>query len=114
MRDRALTPVRNATGEEVILAGTRVARFNSEQGLGFDLAYRPGSRKEMLRQRSWGTPDESYQPDPRRPAYLERPARIAEMDAQGVDRAVLFPAGMALSAEHYVNDTQALYANLHS
>jgi len=113
-RDRALHPVRNANGEEVILAGTRVARFNSEQGLGFDLAYRPGSLKEMLRQMSSGNPDEGYQPEPMRPEYLERKARISVMDAQGVDRAVLFPAGMALSAEHYVNDTEALYVNLHS
>ena len=114
MRDRALTPVRNANDEEVILAGSRVARFNSEQGLGFELAYRPGSLKDMLKQMSSGNPDETYEPEPMRPAYLEREARIAEMDAQGVDRAVLFPAGMALSAEHYVSDTEALYANLHS
>lgn len=113
-RDRALVPVRNANGDEVILAGTKVARFNSEQGLGFDLAYRPGSLKEMLRQMASGNPDEGYQPEPMRPEYLERDARIAMMDAQGVDRAVLFPAGMALSAEHYVNDTDALYVNLHS
>lgn len=112
MRDRALTPVRNAAGEEVILAGTRVARFNSEQGLGFDLAYRPGSLKEMLRQMGSGNPEESYQPEPMRPEYLERDARLEIMDAQGIDSAVLFPAAMALAAEHYVVDTEALYANL--
>lgn len=114
MLDRALTPVRNASGEDVILAGTRVARFNSEQGLGFDLAYKPGSLKEMLKQMGSGNPDETYQPEPMRPAYLERDARIEVLDAQGIDRAVLFPAGMALSAEHYVVDTEALYANLRS
>lgn len=114
MRDRALTPVQNAKGQDVILAGTRVARFNSEQGLGFELAYKPGSLKEMLRQMASGDPDEAYQPEPMRPAYLEREARIAEMDRQGIASAVLFPAGMALSAEHYVVDTDALYANLFS
>jgi predicted TIM-barrel fold metal-dependent hydrolase len=114
MRDRALTPVKIASGEEVILAGTRVARFNSEQGLGFDLAYKPGSLKEMLRQMASGDPEETYQPEPMRPAYLEREARLAVMDEQGIDSAVLFPAGMALSAEHYVDDTEALYANLFS
>ena len=35
---RCATP----TGDEVILAGNRVATFNSESGLGFDMAYRPG------------------------------------------------------------------------
>ena len=33
--DRAITPVRGADGKEVILAGHRVATFNSEAGSGF-------------------------------------------------------------------------------
>jgi predicted TIM-barrel fold metal-dependent hydrolase len=114
MLDRALTWVPNAKGEDVILAGARVARFNSEQGLGCDVAYRPGSLKEMLKQMGSGNPDESYEPGPMLPEYLEREPRLAVMDAQGIERAVLFPAGTALSAEHYVSDTEALYANLHS
>jgi predicted TIM-barrel fold metal-dependent hydrolase len=36
------------------------------------------------------------------------------MTAQGVDRCVLYPAGGALAAEHYVADTDALYANVRS
>ena len=36
------------------------------------------------------------------------------MAQQNVERAVIFPAGMALAAEHYVDDTEALYANLRS
>ena len=112
--DRALTPVVSATGEEIILAGSRVATFNSEQGLGFDLAYRPGSLKEMLRQMASGNPDERYEPEPMRPEFMIREPRLAVLDQQGVDRCVLFPAGMALSAEHYVTDTEALYANLTS
>jgi predicted TIM-barrel fold metal-dependent hydrolase len=36
------------------------------------------------------------------------------MDEQGVEKTVLFPAGMGMSAEHYVDDTEALYANLTS
>ena len=70
--DRAITPVRNAAGQEVILAGHRIATFNSEQGLGFDLAYRPGSLKEMLKQMGSGNPDETYQPQPMRPEFIER------------------------------------------
>jgi predicted TIM-barrel fold metal-dependent hydrolase len=112
--DRALTPVRNAAGQEVIMAGRRVATFNSEQGLGFDKAYRPGSLKEMLRQMASGNPDETYQPEDIRPEYLEREARLEVLRAQGVERCVLFPAGMALAAEHYVKDTDALYVNLRS
>ena len=41
--DRAIAPVRNLDGKEIILAGNRVATFNSEQGLGFDMVYRPGT-----------------------------------------------------------------------
>src|SRR4051795_8432528 len=90
-QDRAIVPVRNAKGEEVILAGSRVGVFNSESGLGFDMAYRPGSLKEMLRQMGSGNPEESYQPEPVRPEYLEREPRLALLKAQGVDRCVLFP-----------------------
>jgi predicted TIM-barrel fold metal-dependent hydrolase len=114
MRDRAITPVQNAAGGEVILAGGRVATFNSEQSLGFDKAYRPGSLKEMLRQMASGNPEESYLPEPMRPEFRERAPRLEVMKEQGVDRVVVFPAAMALSAEHYVRDTDALYANLKS
>ena len=114
MLDRAVTWAPNAKGEDVILAGARVARFNSEQGLGCEVAYRPGSLKEMLKQMGSGNPDETYEPGPMLPEYLEREPRLAVMDAQGIENAVLFPAGTALSAEHYVSDTEALYANLHS
>ena len=112
--DRTLTPIRDASGNERILAGGRIATFNSESGLGFDMAYRPGSLKEMLKQMGSGNPEETYQPEPIRPEWLRRDARLPLLDEQGVDRCVVFPAGMALAAEHYVNDTDALYVNLHS
>jgi predicted TIM-barrel fold metal-dependent hydrolase len=113
-QDRAITPVKNATGQEVVLAGSRVAVFNSEQGLGFDMAYKPGTLKEMLKQMASGSPDETYQPEPMRPEYLQREARLQLMERQGVEKCILYPAGMALAAEHYVSDTDALYANLRS
>jgi predicted TIM-barrel fold metal-dependent hydrolase len=113
-KDRAITAIVKADGKEVILAGNRVATFNSESGLGFDLAYRPGSLKEMLKQMASGNPDETYQPEPVRPEYLEREPRLHLLESQGVERCVVFPAGMALAAEHYVTDTDALYVNLQS
>jgi predicted TIM-barrel fold metal-dependent hydrolase len=112
--DQAIAPVRKANGEEVILVGSRVAVFNSEQGLGFEMAYRPGSLKEMLKQMASGNPEETYQPEPIRPEFLERGPRLALMAAQGVEKCVLYPAGMALAAEHYCDSTPALYANLQS
>jgi len=112
--DRAIAPVRKADGSDAILAGSRLATFNSEQGLGFDMAYRPGSLKEMLKQMASGNPEETYEPEPMRVEYLEREPRIELLDAQGIDECALFPAGMALAAEHYVADTDALYVNLRS
>ncbi|MCU1343778.1 MAG: amidohydrolase [Acidimicrobiia bacterium] len=112
--DRAISPMVNAAGQEVVMAAGRVATLNSEQSIGFDFAYRPGSLKEMLRQMASGDPNETYQPEPMQPEYLERAAREALMDVHGVERCVLFPAAMALGAEHYVADTDALYVNLMS
>src|SRR5246127_744670 len=111
---QAIAPVRMPDGTERIMAGDRVAVFNSEQGLGFDLAYRPGSLKEMLRQMASGNPDETYSPEPMRPEYLDREARLKLMEAQCVDRAVVFPSAMALSVENYVKHVPAAYANIHS
>jgi predicted TIM-barrel fold metal-dependent hydrolase len=112
--DRAISAVRLYNGNEAILAGRRVATFNSESGLGFDLAYKPGSLKEMLKQMASGNPDETYEPEPVRAEYLEREPRLRLLEQQGVERCVVFPAGMALAAEHYVLDTDALYANVAS
>jgi len=111
---QAIAPVRMPDGTERIMAADRVAVFNSEQGLGFDLAYKPGSLKEMLRQMASGNPDETYQPEPMRQEYLDREARVKVMDAQGVERAVLFPSAMALSVENYVKNVPAAYANIAS
>ena len=50
-----------------------------------------------------------------RPEYLERePAARGHGGSRASSGCVLFPAGMALAAEHYVDDTEALYANLRS
>ncbi|HEX4530812.1 MAG TPA: amidohydrolase family protein [Acidimicrobiia bacterium] len=112
--DRSIFPVRLPDGSETVLADRRVAVFNSEQGLGFDLAYRPGSLKEMLKQMSSGNPDETYEPMPMRPEFQERAARMELLEEQGVDRCVLYPSTMALSVEQYVPDTPIAYANIHS
>jgi len=112
--DRSIFPVKMPDGKETIVADRRVAVFNSEQGLGFDEAYRPGSLKEMLKQMASGNPDETYEPMPMQPAFQERAPRLALLEEQGVERAVLFPSTMALSVEPYIVDTPVAYANIHS
>src|SRR3954454_8062967 len=114
MLDQAVRPLRLPEGGETILAADRIAVFNSEQGLGFDLAYRPGSLKEMLKQMASGNPEETYQPEPMRPEYQNRDARLALLEQQGVEKAVVFPSAIALSIENYVKDTRAAYANVHA
>ena len=47
-----------------------------------------------------------------RDEYVQRGPRLELLDAQRVARCVVFPGALALSAEHYVADTEALYASL--
>jgi predicted TIM-barrel fold metal-dependent hydrolase len=110
--DRAIVTVKNAKGHDMVLAGSRLATFNSEANVGFDYAYRPGSLKEMLRQMASAEGDQSYEPEPMRREFLKREPRLEVLKEQGVSRCVLFPGALALSAEHYVTDTDALYASL--
>ena len=109
--DRAIITVKNAAGHDMVLAGHRFATFNSELNTGFDYAFQPGSMKEMLRKiaESGGKPPE---PEPMRVEFVEREPRLKVLEEQGVSRSVLFPGALALSAEHYVHDTDALYASL--
>ena len=93
---KAIRVVKDDHGEDVVLAGERIATFNSEAGCGFEKAYRPGSLKEMLRTMASGNPDETYAPEPMRPEYVEREPRLKLLDEQGVSRCLLFPGSIAL------------------
>src|SRR3990172_2281115 len=70
--NRSIRTMKNGNGQDVVLAGSRIATFTSEEGMGFDYAYRPGSLRQMLKEMSSGDPDTRYQPEPMRPEYLER------------------------------------------
>ena len=112
--DRAITTVRRADGQEMILAGDKIATFTSEAGLCFETADRPGSIRQMLREMASGSPSQAYRQDPMQPEFVERGARLRLHESQGIGRCVVYPGSLALSAEHYVDDTDALYANLSS
>ncbi len=112
--DRTIRPIPNARGKDVVLAGSRIATFLSEEGMGFDQAYRPGSLRQMLKHMASGDPDAMYQAEPMRPEYVEREPRLKLLDEQEVARCIVFPGALALAGEHYVGDTDALYANLSS
>ena len=112
--DRTIRPIPNANGKDVVLAGSRIATFNSEEGIGFDYAYRPGSLRQLLKEMASGDPNAKYQAEPMRPTFIDREPRLALLDEQEISRCVVFPGALALSAENYVADTEALYANLSS
>jgi predicted TIM-barrel fold metal-dependent hydrolase len=112
--ESSIRPGKNAEGKDIVLVGDRVATFTTEEGIGFDYAYRPGSLREMLAAMASGNPDERYEPEPMRKEYIEREPRLKLLAEQHVSRCVVFPGALALSAEHYVTDTDALYANLSS
>ena len=97
--NRAITPVTLANGEQGLLAGGRLVTGLDHP---IDMAHQPGALKIMLREMKSGKPTEAYKLQPLRPEYLERAPRLALMDEQGVESAILYPATMGTMAEHYV------------
>jgi len=68
----------------------------------------------MLRAMSAGSFVESDVVVPLDPAYVDRDARLATMDAQGVEAALIFPT-LAVCVEHFMaDDPDQLYANFHA
>jgi predicted TIM-barrel fold metal-dependent hydrolase len=108
---RAITPVTLANGEQGLLAGGRLVTGLDHP---IDTAHRPGALKEMLRQMKSGKPTEGYALEPLRPEYLERGPRLALMDRQGIESAILYPATMGTMAEHFVRGIKPLYDNVHA
>ena len=76
---------------------------------------KPGSLREMLRNMKAGIPIEDNPViEPVQPAYQERDARLALMDAQGVDAMVLFPT-VAVCVEHFMKENpERTYLNVHA
>ena len=109
--NRAITPITLANGEQGLLAGGRLVTGLDHP---IDMAHQPGALKIMLREMKSGKPTEAYKLQPLRPEYLEREPRLALMDEQGIESAILYPATMGTMAEHYVHGIKPLYANLHS
>jgi predicted TIM-barrel fold metal-dependent hydrolase len=75
---------------------------------------KPGSLREMLRAMSSGQYRESNVVEPIQPEYVARDARLAVMDRQGIERALLFPT-LGVCVEHFLkDDVDQLYANFHA
>jgi predicted TIM-barrel fold metal-dependent hydrolase len=111
-KDRAVRPVRTTEGVEQIFVGERLYTYTGPQ---YDHAPIPGSLRTMLRQFSRGEIegffDEKGQTE-MRSEYQHREPRLQLMDAQGLDRCIMFPT-LAVCVEHFLKDDVDLtYANV--
>ena len=108
--DKAVYPIRLASGRKVLLANDRIVTALEND---LDKAYVPGSLVEMLKQRASGDPagaDRFY--EPMQTEYRDRDARLRQLTEQQIERSIMYPGGWALMAEAYLDDTVALYDNL--
>ncbi|MFV2176664.1 amidohydrolase family protein [Actinomadura sp. LOL_016] len=111
--DTAVQLVKLASGDQVLLANHKI--INALEHKNLDKAYVPGSLAEMLRQRSQGdTADAERFFEDFRDEYLDRDARLAKMDEQDIERALMYPGGWGLLAEAYLDGVEPLYDNLRS
>ncbi|MFC5747901.1 amidohydrolase family protein [Actinomadura rugatobispora] len=111
--DTAVQLVKTASGDQVLLANHRV--INALEHKNLDKAYIPGSLAEMLRQRSQGDEADAERFfEDFRDEYLDRDARLATMDEQEIERALMYPGGWGLLAEAYLDGVEPLYDNLRS
>lgn len=76
---------------------------------------KPGALREMLRTLKSGIPaSENPAIEPVQPEYVNRAARLALMDQQGLDAMVLFPT-VAVCVEHFMKDNPTrTYRNVHA
>jgi predicted TIM-barrel fold metal-dependent hydrolase len=109
--DRAIHVTPDAAGRDRVWVGDRPFTFLA--GWSFTHANRPGALRELLRQKDYRDAGSTLS-EPIRPEFQQRDARVALMDAQGLEAAVLFPT-LAVCVEHFMrDDPEQLYANLHA
>ncbi len=112
MAERAIRLVADTDGHEMVLVGDRPFTFLLDPFS--ETASKPGSLRAMLRAMSSGVFDESQSIEPMQPEYVNRDARLALMDQQGVEAILLFPT-LAVCVEHFMkDDPNQLYANVHA
>jgi predicted TIM-barrel fold metal-dependent hydrolase len=112
--DKAITATQQSGGEWVVRVGDKPYNFMDVK---FDKTNPPGSMHEILRKKdtstdiTWGS---SYSKENMLAAFQHRDARLALMDEQGVETAILLPT-FGVSVEHCMtDDVEQMYANLRS
>ncbi len=107
-RDRAV----RVDDDDRVWVGDRPFTFLANWS--YDQCTKPGALREMLRANKYDeyADGERSHVEDIQPAYRERDARVAVMDAQGLDAALLFPT-VGVCLEHFMkDDPEQLYANL--
>jgi predicted TIM-barrel fold metal-dependent hydrolase len=80
----------------------------------FDATAKPGALREMLRNMAVKGYDRSEVIERNRPEWIDRDARLARMDEQGLEAVLLFPT-LAVCVEHFMkDDVLQTYANVHA
>lgn len=112
-RDKAIVVKQGPGGEEQVWVGARPFTFLADMELNFDTTLRPGSLREFLRSLASDDPKEAAAVQvPVEPAFVRRDARLALMDEQGIESALLFPT-LGVCVEHFMkDDVEQTYANL--
>jgi predicted TIM-barrel fold metal-dependent hydrolase len=112
--DTAIRPIMLPSGHKGLLANERIVNaFEKEHDL--DKAYVPGSLAEMLRKRSSGDPaDADRFFEDMQPEYLDKDARLKQLEEQQVEKSIMYPGGWALFAEEFLDGVEPLYDNLQS
>jgi predicted TIM-barrel fold metal-dependent hydrolase len=109
-RDKAIHVVEDEQGKDRVLVGERPFTFLPHRS--FDVTLKPGTLKAMLR--NMDRLDEAELREAIQPEYQNRDARLALMDAQGVEAILLFPT-FGVCLEHFMkDDIEQTYANLRS
>lgn len=115
--DKAVRRLVDDEGRESVLVGSRIHTFLDQPFK--DTAVKPGALREMMRNikiRSMRTVDEddSGLIVPVLPEFQKRAPRLAVMDEQHVESALVVPT-LAVTVEHFLkDDPPATAANLHS
>ena len=107
-RERALRREEGEDGSEQLFYGD-VPFINDGTSFARADCVKPGALREMLRSQQGGLPSDAAK-ETTRPEYLERDARLALMDRQGLEAAFLFPS-FAVMIEYWMqHDVELLYA----
>jgi predicted TIM-barrel fold metal-dependent hydrolase len=107
LRERAVHVTTDAAGKDTIFVAGQKHHFTPPT---FELVPPPGHLKQMLVAQGEGTAASFLKP--MRPEYQQRAARLAAMDAQGVESILLFPT-FGVTVEHALrHDAEASFAAL--